>query len=337
LEILERHGAPGGLSAAARLYSLLRMRSGLTVALLCAAAAAPDAARAQEDRLAPGCAGPGCAAPMAPFDNTVRGAIADGGVGTAMVGDSLMFEIGAAWSGLRARPDRRWMLQWDAQLATRGGYLANEHPYLFLIGGHELAWAEIGRRFAASRPWSAYAGARLGNEVFLMKHPGLAWSDLDTVNNVDRVGGAVASGLIRVDAGASFLDDWRSLLLVIFLQEELHAAETNTPAQAFAGTGVGARLDLAHRLTASAEASWGVAPERRDSLRGFTDRTTHLAASLTVRQTFRNGMWATVSASIARDSDHVVYSGSGNVYDTTNAPQFGAALLYGVPLERYFK
>ena len=72
----------------------------------------------------------------------MRGAIADGGIGTSMVGDTLMFELGGQWAGLRFVRDRRWLLQWDALVAARGGYLANEHPYLFLIGGHELAWAE---------------------------------------------------------------------------------------------------------------------------------------------------------------------------------------------------
>jgi hypothetical protein len=331
LEILEHPGNLWGLSAALRLDSLLDARSALAVALLFAAAMAPGAARAQDAQVESG-----CLAPMPPFDNTVRGAIADGGIGTAMVGDSLMFELGGQWTGMRSR-GRRWLLQWDAQLAARGGYLANEHPYLFLIGGHELAWAELGRRFAASSTWSAYAGTRAGNELFLMKHPGLAWSELNTVNNVDGVGGTVASGLIRLDAGASFLKDERSLLLVVFVQEELHAAETNTPAQAFAGVGVGARLDLPRSVAASAEASWGVAPERRDSMRGFTDRTTHVAASLGMRKTFRNGMWASLSTFIARDSDHMVYFAAGNVYDTTNAPQFGATMIYGVPVESYFK
>ncbi len=299
----------------------------VTAALLCAAALASSGARAEE----------GCLAPIPPLDDTVRGAIVDGGIGTSMVGDSLMFELGGQWTGVRARADRRWLLQWDALLGARVGYLANEHPYLFLIGGHELAWAEVGRRFVANHDWSPYAGARLGNELILMKHPGLPWADFDTINSVDRVGGTIAAGLIRLDVGTSFLDNPRSLLLVAFVQEELHAAETNTPAQAFLGVGLGARYDLASRLSASAEASWGAAPERRDSLRGFTDATTHVAASLVVRKTFRNGMWASLSTFIMRDSDHMVYYATGNVYDTVSAPQFGASLLYGVPVERYFK
>ncbi len=298
-----------------------------SIALLCAAIASP-AARAGEDDLSP----------IPRFDERVRGLIVDGGIGTSMVGDTLMLELGGQWSAVRSYGRRRWLVQWDGLLAARGGYLANEHPYLFLIGGHELAWAELGRRFVATQNWSPYAGVRLGNEIFLMKHPGLGWSDVDTINSVDRVGGSVAAGLIRMDAGASFLDGPRSLLLVAFVQEELHAAETNTPAQAFLGGGVGARFDLAsHHLSASAEASWGVTPERRDSLRGFTDRTTRVAASLSARKTFGRGMWVSLSTFIARDSDHMVYSATSTVYDTANAPQFGLSLLYGIPLERYFR
>ncbi len=72
-------------------------------------------------------------------------------------------------------------------------------------------------------------------------------------------------------------------------------------------------------------------------MREFTDRTTRVAASLGVRKTFRNGMWAGLATFIARDSDHVVYYVTGNVYDTVNAPQFGLSLLYGLPVERFFK
>ena len=273
------------------------------------------------------------AEPPAPFDSTILGAVADGGIGTSMAGDTLMFEIGGQFAGLRSLRDRRWVLQWDALLAARGGYLANQHPYLFLIGGHELAWAEGGYRFDAPSPWSAYAGLRLGNEVQILAHPGLGLSDVDTINSVDRVGGAVAAGVMRVAVGASFLDGWRSLLVVAFLQEELHAAEANTPAQAFTGAGLGARLDLARRLELSADGFWGVAPLRRQSLLGLTDRTTHVAASATFRKTFRNRMWTGASIFIERDSDHLVYSG-GLSYDTTNAPRFGVAIVYGFPLGR---
>jgi len=55
------------------------------------------------------------------------------------------------------------------------------------------------------------------------------------------------------------------------------------------------------------------------------------------RKTFRNGMWAGLSTFIARDSDHMVYYVTGNVYDTVSAPQFGVSVLYGLPVERFFK
>ena len=57
---------------------------------------------------------------------------------------------------------------------------------------------------------------------------------------------------------------------------------------------------------------------------------------MSARKTFGTGMWVTLSAFIARDSDHMVYFATGTVYDTANALQFGLSLLYGIPLERYF-
>jgi hypothetical protein len=269
--------------------------------------------------------------PPARFDSAILGAIADGGIGTSIAGDTLMFEAGGQFAGLATLRGGTLLVQWDAVLAARGGYLANQHPYLFLIGGRERAWAEVGYRFSPRRRWSPYAGARLGNELLIMAHPGLALSDVDTINNVDRVGGTVASGVVRADFGASFLAGGRSLLLVAFLEEELHAAEANTPTQAFTGGGVGARFDLEGRVTASIEGIWGVAPLRRDSLLGLTDRTTRVGTSAAFRKVFRNGMWGGASFFFERDSDHLVYAG-GASYDTRNPPRFGVAILYGFPL-----
>lgn len=314
-----------------RKLATTRRAAGALLMALLGATARPPAARAAEDVVV---TRPAPAPPSALFDNSVLGAIGDGGIGTSMAGDTLMLELGGQWAGLRTVRDRRWLAQWDALVAGRGGYLANEHPYLSLVGGRETAWGEAGYRFRAQRRWSPYLGVRLGNEIDLMKHPGLAWSDLATINNVDRVGGIVAGGLIRVAFGGSFLDDRRSLLVVAFIQEQLNAAETNTPAQAFTGVGLGARFDVARRLTASVEGAWGVTPTRRDSLRELTDRTARIAAAIGVRKIFCNGMWAGLSSSIERDSDHLVYFVTGNVYDTANAPRFGVSLLYGFPLGR---
>jgi len=276
----------------------------------------------------------GRAAAEPAFDSGVRGAIVDAGIGTGAAGDDLMFELGGQWAGLRSVRERLCLLQWDALVAGRGGYLASEHPYLLLVGARETAWAEGGYRFSASKRWSAYAGARLANEVRIMVHPGLALSALDTINNVDGVGGVAASGAIRADFGASLLEAERSLLLVAFVEEALEAAEINTPGRAFTTFGIGARFDIARRLTASVEIARGVTPARADPLLGLTDRTTRTGGAAIVRKLFSNGMWLSAMASLERDTDHVVYAGSGATYDTADAPSFGLTFLYGLPLGR---
>lgn len=269
------------------------------------------------------------------FDSAVQGAIVDAGIGTSADGDTLMFEVGGEWAGVKTFRDGSWLLQWDALLAGRGGYLANQHPYFFLIGGKELAWAEAGYRFSGSGRWSPYLGGRLGNDARIMAHPGLALSAFDTVNNADRVGGDGASGLIRVDVGASFLDAQRSLLLVAFVEEALRAREINTGGQALAGVGIAARFDIAHSVATSVEIIRGVTPTRTDQLRGSTDQTTRTGGAAAFRKVFHNQMWFGASVFLERDTDHIVYAASAAsaaTYNTASAPWFGMTVLYGLPL-----
>ncbi len=268
------------------------------------------------------------------FESGVLGAIVEGQIGTSRAGDALMFEIGGQIAGLRTLRDGRWILLWDVRAAGRGGYLANQLPYLFLIGAREVAWAEGGYRFGASGRLSPYLGARLGNEGHVMVHPGLALSAFDTVNDVDRVGGTALAGSARIDFGASFLDDRRSFLLVAFVQEDLRSALVNTPAQAFTEGGLGVRLDVASGTTVEVEGLFGLTPARRNSYLGFTDRTTRVAGMANARKMFRNGMWIAASISLERDGDHVVYDNGGAIYDSKDAPRFDLAILYGVPLGR---
>src|SRR3954452_354837 len=92
------------------------------------------------------------------FDSQVRGVIADVGIGTSGVGDDLLGELGGQWQGLQSLRSRRWLLSWDLRASLRGGYLANQHPYLFLLGGR-LAWStEGGRAPQAERELSPYLG-----------------------------------------------------------------------------------------------------------------------------------------------------------------------------------
>ncbi len=263
----------------------------------------------------------------------VHGGVFDTGIGTSRVGDTLMAELGGESLGLRAFSHGRWLLQWDVLAAARAGWLASEHPFLFLAGAHTLAWLEGGVRILPPKHWSPYLGARLGGDVTLMGHPGLASSDFDTINDVGGAGGVVARGLVRVAAGASFLDRTRSLLLVAFAQEAMQARQVATPGLAFTQLGVGARFDLAESVVAEVEGSWGVTADSTDALRGISDQTSRMGVAAAFRKIFHNGMWLGVSTSLERDGDAVTYPGGAN-FQTTGAPRFAFTLLYGVSLGR---
>ena len=266
------------------------------------------------------------------FDSVARGAVFDTAIGTSMVGDTLMAQLGGQSAGLHLTRGM-WLLQWDVLVAAKAGYLANQNPYLFLVGVHALAWAEGGARFAPSRSWSPYGGLRLANEAQLMGHLGGPRSDFERTNAVDGVGGVSERASFRVAAGMSFLEGRDSLLLVLFAQEALRAPTVHTQGLAFTEVGLGARFDLSRSFMASLEGVWGVTPART-MVPARTDRTTHLGLSATLRKIFKNGMWLGASVSLDRDSDHAVDAETGTVFDTANAPTFAFALLYGLPLWR---
>ena len=267
------------------------------------------------------------------FDNRLQGAVLGASFTTAPVGIALMGELGGESAGLRSYADRGALFSWDVRVAAKGGYLGNQHPFLFLIGMHSIAWAAYGFRFASKSVWSPYLGGRVGSELGLMAHPGLSGSAFDTINSVDGVGGVIAVGRLRLDAGVSMLDRTRSLLLVAFAQEELQAPRTNTPSLAFGQAGLGARFDVAGSIIAELDGVWGVTPTRYDALRGIEDQTTRLGFSGSFRKIFGNGMWLGATLLWMRDTDTVAYA-NGLTYDTANPATLEAELFFGVPLWR---
>ncbi|HVZ32452.1 MAG TPA: hypothetical protein VG963_08500, partial [Polyangiaceae bacterium] len=206
------------------------------------------------------------------FDSQVRGAIADVGIGTSHAGDHSLLELGAAWQGMESLGTRRWLLQWDLLAGVRAGYLANEHPYLFLLGGELGGFAEAGYRFPARSEVSPYLGLRLAEQVQILAHPGRALADLDRHNDVDGLGGTLVQGAFRAAGGASSLTPALSWLVVGFVEEAYRAREVNAEALLLSQFGLAARIDRARGWSASLEAAWGIGPARRYGWLAASDR-----------------------------------------------------------------
>ncbi len=271
------------------------------------------------------------ARPALAFDSVVRGATADVGVATTPVGDTGMGELGGESEGLRSSADRRWVFAWDVLAALRAGWVVAQRPPLSFVGAHTLAWTELGVRALPSSDASPYVGARISGDAAVMPSPGLSLSALDTVSRVDGVGGIVARGLVRVDAGLSFLDRARSLIVVAFAEESFDAPGVYTPGLALTAGGLAVRFDVARSFLAEVEGAYGLSATRTDALRGLTDQTTRAAVSGDVRKIFENGMWLGLQATYARDTDHVAYA-HGLAYDTGSAPTIGLSISYGLSL-----
>ena len=93
------------------------------------------------------------------FENVTQGATATFEFGTYPVGDTLMGQIGGDWQGLRFSRDWHWVMQWEVFAALKGGYLGNQHPFLFLIGPHLSSWVEGGYRLSDKKGFAPYFGA----------------------------------------------------------------------------------------------------------------------------------------------------------------------------------
>lgn len=260
------------------------------------------------------------------FLTSLRGPFVDGGFATSGAGDALMFEAGANYVGARSQDHRRWLLQYDLAGAFKFGLLGNQHPFLFLMGPHLSAWAELGRRFANDKEWSPYAGVRLGSDMQILEHPGLAADALSTVN--ESQAGVRANGVARIDGGVSFLgDSGNGLLFVGFVQEAFQSRGVNSPVFAFTQLGLAFRFDVPRAIMWEVEGAWGVTPNRTNSALGFVDQTTRASIATNVRVMFGLGFWAGLKILAARDTDTITYP--TRTYGTGDAPVFDASLHIG--------
>ena len=271
--------------------------------------------------------------PAHAFDSVVHGGVAEASVGTSAAGDKLMGELGGEWAGLRSDWPGRWLVDWDLRAAFRAGVLGNTPQPLSLLGGHLAAWGGLGLRTSVTSPWSPYVGSRLGGDLLVMTHPGLSLSALNTVNNMDGVGGVVAGGVASLELGASLLEESQALRIVAIVQESLHTSGTYTPGFAFTDVGVGVRFDVAESLTISTNVVVGAAPTRSNAALGYTDQTFHGRVDFGLRKVFHNGMWLRVGLGAERYVDQVTYT-PGATYRTADAFTFSLVTSFGFPLWR---
>ena len=269
--------------------------------------------------------------PAHAFDSVVHGAVAEATVGTSAAGDAAIGEFGGEWAGMQSDRRGRWIVDWDLRAALRAGVLGNSLQPLSLLGGHLLALGGIGLRTSATGPWSPYVGGRLGGDLLVMVHPGLAPSALNTVNNMDGVGGVVGSGAVGLELGVSMLEQSHSLRIVAIVQESVHTSGTYTPGFAFTDVGVGVRFDVAQSISTSVDVVVGAAPTRRNAALGYADQTFHGRVDFGLRKVFHNGMWLGVGLTAERYVDQITYT-PGASYTTADAFTFTLAISFGLPL-----
>ncbi|MGZ3423441.1 MAG: hypothetical protein ACXVEF_28380 [Polyangiales bacterium] len=263
------------------------------------------------------------------FEVVARGPVLSMGIGMSRAGYSLMFELGGESTGIRSFAHDRLLLSWDVLLAARVGQLANTEPYLTLFGVRGRSFIEPAYR-TSEGAWSPVISTRLGADAIALFHPGVSYSELHTLNDMDGAGGVSARGLVRAGGGASFLDHDRSLLLQAFLQEHLDTGGVFKRGRAFTQLGFSARYDTPTGWMTYVEGMWGATTARESPGLGRTDRTTRMGISGSLRKVLGGIVWVGLDASLQRDTDHVVYEPSHTTFDTTDPGDFTLALSFGV-------
>ncbi len=296
-------------------------RLGLTLATLgVLLGGAPEAGRADE----------GADQGVLQVERTFAGAYTgvdarSGGGGRAMLG-----ELGVRTLGLWSFTGGRWLTQWDAALASKGGWLGSAASRTPLAGGRGLLDAESGLRLEWHSPLSLYVGGHLHLDVEWLEPGGRRTSP---VNDISPMPGLEAQVKGRVGMGASYLDDRYSLLLVAFAQSARRPTTMSPSGTLFTEGGLAARLDLGSRLTTSLEATLGRAGVHHDPALGLADRTTHAEVAASVRATFPSGVWVGVGAGVARETERIVYGPGGTGY-AARAPDLRLSIAFGIPVRR---
>jgi hypothetical protein len=259
------------------------------------------------------------------FELVSRGPIVGGSIGMSRAGYTLLFDVGGQSAGIRSFAANRLLLSWDVSLTARAGELANTEPYVTLYGLRGASFIEPALRTSESA-WSPVVSARLGGDAIALFHPGVSWSELHTLNDMDGAAGLFARGLVRLGGGASYLDRRHSLLLQAFAQERMQTGGVFDRARAFTQIGFSGRWDWMSGLSMYLEGSWGSTTARKLAV-GATDRTTRMSLAGYVRKTFGGWIWVALASSIDRDTDRVEYANLA--FDTADPADFSLGLSVG--------
>lgn len=261
----------------------------------------------------------GASDPVARIRATFTGAFDgfDGRAGSA--GKAALGEFGFRTLGLRSSARGRWLTQWDAALAAKGGSPGTAGPVL--LGGRGLLDAESGYRVEWRSPLSLYVGGHAHLDLEWLDPPGRRTSMLNDTAGLAGFGAQVKG---RVGIGASYLGGGYSLLLFAFAQSARRPTPLSPSGTLFTEGGLALRFELASKLSTSIEATWGRAGLHRDPTIGLADRTTHQEVAATLRTGLGNGMWVGIGAGLARDTQHA----------TATPPDLRLAFVLGVPLRR---
>ncbi len=271
-------------------------------------------------------------APARPFEVVARGPVLQASLGMSRAGYRLFGDLGMETVGLRAF-GAHWLVAWDLGASFTVGVLANREPYRALYGFRAASFIEPTYRFLTGAV-SPVLSARLGADMSIVGTPGVSLGELGDVNDMDGVGGVSARGLARFGGGASFLDRTRSLLLVAFFQEALRSHGQNADGAAFSEVGAMARFDWTWGLSVALEGTAGTTVIFDDPALGRTWRKTRFGASGWARKIFANGMWLGLFASLSRETDHVTYEATGNVFEPSGPADVTLGAAFGVSLWR---
>jgi hypothetical protein len=267
------------------------------------------------------------------YRSMYRGLIIGGGFEMGAYGEALPATAGAQTAGIKSFAGRQLLLTWDAAGGVVGGYGGNEHPGFWFIGGRVHASGELGYRFLHERAFSPYAGAGADFALSAVDVSSAPAGGPNAANNLDGLAGETGAFATRYSAGASYLNEGKSFVLTLFVDEALRPKAGASIVPLFYEIGIHAQYDVSKNFSVLVEALYGTAAKKSEGSFGSTTEAKYEEARIAARKMFGKGFWIAVDGKVAERGNTTTYAGSPITYVTSGPVSPSVALTLGIPIE----
>ena len=247
------------------------------------------------------------------FSSTIQGISLRPEIGTGIYGYEVTGNLGGTSFGARSLGANRYLLQWEAHAELVEGAVAFEHPFYDLFGARVWGRGEGSLRLMPQRDVSPILEVGLGGNASAVTRAGEPFNGGTHFNSLDGLGGVVGNLHLDAGAGASLLDEARSVVLAAQFVAEIASPLANTPSLVFFGGALHGRFDLKDSLVVLGEASFAVTPSSRNVALQTSTHYDRWSLSATAVKTIGTGLSLGLGLAVSRVGSSTAYQ-NGDAY-----------------------